>query len=213
MKEKNIYQKQAVEMLKRILRVTTHKFSIVYKGMYNDIKQDIHLCKLNGEKYIFAGDVFSGFVSRISTMLNKGFLTKYDIYYFYGSERVNCFVKVAKIDSIKDDLVMQFADKWGTEKSIIPVVEYAMEAEIPNEVVSPESINDSVKAYRLRNELLAKSKEYNAEQGRRIEAEYERKQEEERIEREKNEEKTLRSLVSQIEAMGWHVSLTLKDNG
>ena len=208
----NEYQKEAKALLKNILHVKMYKFeSEQYDNSYRMTTARFDLCCINGEKYIPLNDVQSCLRSRLDSIINRGILTKDDVYYFYGSQnRMSCFVKVNILYKQRDELTEMLKDSWNRHLRIKPVLEKANEVSVSTEMITYDKIALSVESYRKHNELMKASRLFNARQEREAEVAFEREQEQMRIEKEENEAATLRSLVEKIEAMGWHVTLSLK---
>lgn len=205
----NEYREQAQRLMNNILKVETQTFSIEDEKY----ERNFDVCMLNGDKYITANSVYKHFSSRIEQMIRYGLLQESDIYYFYNNSRIRMFVKVGVIAKIKYKLTKLLKDEWNNERFIVPIIDEASSVSVTYAIAPPDAISESVRAYKERKELFDKAKAYDEYLARQAEQEYNQKIAEIEREKKKEEEKTLRDLVGQIEAMGWHVTLTLKENG
>lgn len=213
MQELNEYQKKIRELNKELLAVETVKCrSKEFQPRYGDKRTvEFRICRINHVSYVSCRDVCYRFPERKKTFIEHGLFDESDFCYFVASRgQATLYVRVDKLYEVRDEVTRACKDNYDSQATINPVVEAAFEARIQNVDVDYGVFARSQEAYRERIELMSKSKEVTRESRYQAELEYERRQEEMRIEEGKKEERTLRDLVEQIEAMGWNVTLSLK---
>lgn len=212
--EKNEYQMKAAELLKKVLfaDVTECETMPFEWGITKERTVTFRMCCINGIKWIAANDVCPSFTDKKKTFIARGVFNEADFCYLRcNRSQATLFVRADTLCMVKQEVTKMCSGPYDPQKPIIPVANAAIKANIPNTIVEPDVWMESVEAYHKRIELLAQSKKVNREMREREELEYEREKERKRIETGRLEERTLRDLVSQIESMGWNVTLSLKE--
>ena len=198
--EKNEYQREAYELLNKILSPKTQDFWITYHADDEELKTTFRMCMVNGMKYVKASTIHYQFLQMFKTMRNKGYLNENNIRYFLDKGRVSAFVELRPLILFKQKITALFDSGCQMDYKVSPVIDEANYAAVVDKYFSVHELKESQKAYNWRIELLGKSEEVKEVQN----------QERER-EREINKEARLKDLVREIEDMGWRVTLTLKN--
>ena len=209
MKELNEYKVRARELTKELLTVsvTQCKTKEFERGGRKDVVKIFDICRINHVTYIKASDVYFSFNNKKSMLMDKGVLQESDFAFFVINKgHPITFLRADVVYKKREELTRLCTDKYQMEKSIIPVAEAAIEAKIKNVDVDYLRFQRSQDACRERAKLLHKSREHTIKKQEEMREIARQKREDEK----KNEEKTLRELVEQIEMMGWHVTLSMK---
>lgn len=196
----NEYQRKAKEYRNKMLTVSLSEFGVkcILWGSQRDCTY--RLCCINGEKYIPANDLVYIGLGKFDTMVKNGIFNKDDIFRFISKGRIVRFVKVSKAVDNLNRIVKTLDD--GIRDYTSTVLLDAQKADVPDGHIPADALYRSQEANRLRNEMQKQSDRLE-DVRRREEKEIERKSE--------MENDMLRTLVAKIEALGWNVTLTLKN--
>ena len=185
-----------------------------YKVYGREHKFPVRMCNINGVKYILLVDL-CGSTDIKQQLLKKGMMREEDFFYFHSKVCKNryqivMFIRLNDAIRLKDFFLRSARDEY--EKYRVVYILEAADAFNPISVsIKEDDIMRSQVVYRKYRDMKRKSYNYNLDMKYQAEIEREQKKKEQRIDREKNNEKTLRDLVQQIEDMGWHVTLSMKN--
>lgn len=209
MEYKNEYKERARELMNDIIRVPIKECESSH--VYNDIKRIVRysMIRVNFNEYISVSSFFINW----KMLVRNGILKEKDFLIVRGGRgQVRCYMSLREARYKKDEIMATI--KYQSDKEAFSAcMDSAGLNIVENSIVSDEDLLKSEEAYRERLLMLKKSKEYNREYKYKAEEEELREVERMRTEAEKNEEASLREMVRRIEAMGWIVTLRLKDNG
>jgi hypothetical protein len=202
MRQKTEKQKEVTRLYNEVVRVSMTDFTVKRNAnVNNNVK--VYLCTINGERYIplCTTTDFSYFFRRL---LEKEEIPASDFIHVFHKTRVITLIKASTVVKFRDDFIGQLKDAYYidlSEKIYLLLTDEKLS--VCENTISEEAIKKSEEAYAKRNKLIREiSKKRHAEKAQ--------------AEKEKNEttseEETLKQLVMKIEAMGWEVSLRLKQH-
>lgn len=208
------YREKIKQLNKELLEVQTTdcKTKKFVWGTRNDRVVEFKMCKINGVSYVMCKDVCTTFAERRKTFINRELFSEDDFKFFVASRgQATTFVRADALYKVREEVTRLCTGRFDPQKPVIPVAEAAMKADVPNFVVDSRRLSRSQDAYFERIEALALAKEAESELTRQQMLKEAQEQKQIRLEEGKQEERTLRDLVQQIEDMGWHVTLELKN--
>lgn len=197
MRKKNRKEKEVTRLYNEVVKVSMTDFTIARKeNIVNDRK--VSLCAINGERYIplcTTTDI-SYFFRRL---LEKEEIPASDFIHVFHKTRVITLIKASTVVKFRDDFIGQLKDAYYidlSEKIYLLLTDEKLS--VCENTISEEAIKKSEEAYAKRNKLIQEiSQERRAQKGKGETT---------------SEEETLKQLVMKIEAMGWEVSLRLKQH-
>ncbi len=197
MRKKNKKEKEVTRLYNEVVKVSMTDFTIARKeNIVNDRK--VSLCAINGERYIplcTTTDI-SYFFRRL---LEKEEIPTSDFIHVFHKTRVITLIKASTVVKFRDDFIGQLKDAYYidlSEKIYLLLTDEKLS--VCENTISEEAIKKSEEAYAKRNKLIQEiSQERRAQKGKGETT---------------SEKETLEELVMKIEAMGWEVSLRLKQH-
>lgn len=197
MRKKNKKEKEVTRLYNEVVKVSMTDFTIARKeNIVNDRK--VSLCAINGERYIplcTTTDI-SYFFRRL---LEKEEIPASDFIHVFHKTRVITLIKASTVVKFRDDFIGQLKDAYYidlSEKIYLLLTDEKLS--VCENTISEEAIKKSEEAYAKRNKLIQEiSQERRAQKGKGETT---------------SEKETLEELVMKIEAMGWEVSLRLKQH-
>lgn len=202
MRQKTEKQKEVTRLYNEVVKVSMTDFTVKRNAnVNNNVK--VYLCMINGERHIplCTTTDFSYFFRRL---LEKEEIPASDFIHVFHKTRVITLIKASSVVNFHDGFIGQIKNAYDVDmyEKIYQMLNDEKLSVIEN-TISEEAIKKSEEAYAQRNMLIREiSKKRRAEKAH--------------AEKEKNEttseEDTLKQLVMKIEAMGWEVSLRLKQH-
>lgn len=197
MRKKNKKEKEVTRLYNEVVKVSMTDFTIARKeNIVNDRK--VSLCAINGERYIplcTTTDI-SYFFRRL---LEKEEIPASDFIHVFHKTRVITLIKASTVVKFRYDFIGQLKDAYYidlSEKIYLLLTDEKLS--VCENTISEEAIKKSEEAYAKRNKLIQEiSQERRAQKGKGETT---------------SEKETLEELVMKIEAMGWEVSLRLKQH-
>jgi len=218
-KQKSEKQLEAYQLQSDVISVKTSVVEVLYHrtivgGEVRECVDKFRLCLVNGIKYIRRSDLRGDVCNFIATMERNGRTIERDLIHAReeGKMKAFAFIRTNLLTGTREEL-MAYLRTCMFSESAIKGAERMYEAigdhsvELTDMVFADDEIRKSEEAFSRRIELIN-------------EARYEREAEEsmqhikdflERTKDEENNAESLQDLVARIEALGWDVSLRLKE--
>lgn len=212
-------ENEALRLYKQVVKIETTKATKTYmfrcyNGCYNgEVERELimHLCMVNGERYVLFSHLPREVKNYISMARKGGIIGDDNFLHGMCGKVVKNFLKLEVILSMLEKLREYLMAKECQEKDAFLNIICSF---VNGEIVAAENsykekeLIESEKAFAKRVNLLSEQKEeyeslYRSQEREIMEREREEKEERVRQDR-------LRYLVSEIEAMGWEVSLKIK---
>lgn len=208
---KTEYKEKLKLLLKKIVMVdvTTCETEPFDWGVSKNRVCKFEICCVNGIKYMVFKDYCLCSTNRKDTFIANRVLKPSDFAYFRRTNNrgiVTCFVKVDALYENREKITELSKEAYHTEQSIIPIAVAAKKAVVPNVEIHEDALARSEAARQERLNLMAEQKVENT----KARCEQKRQLLEEEQALKANEHNRLKELVSEIESMGWIVTLRMK---
>lgn len=208
-------ENEALRLYKQVVKIETTKVTKTYMYLCygGEVERELimHLCVVNGERYVLFSHLPLDVQNYISTARKGGIIGDDNFLHGMCGKMVKNFLKLEVISSMLEKLREYLMAKKCEEKdAFLNIICGFCNGEIVSaeNAYKEEELIESEKAFAKRVKLLSEQKEeyeslYRSQVSEIMEREREEKEERTRQDR-------LRYLVSEIEAMGWEVSLKIK---